>query len=157
MAFSREAFYAGIWDYFPVGTTLTQPRCLWSLFPSLSPVPPNSWACHSKLSLNLTRWWGLKSSHQLKGKGWGKRERDCGPDSKKSSCTAAYFAWYQGICVWDLSNAPTSGNSSSGAQKEHRHKPTGNHSEWVSELPDLFIYLNLPTTKENLQANTPYT
>lgn len=57
----------------------------------------------------------------------------------------------------DLVNAPKSGNSSLGAHNEHGYKPTGNHAVCVSELTDLLIFLNLPTTEQNIKANTPYT
>lgn len=57
----------------------------------------------------------------------------------------------------DLINASTAGKSSLRAYNEHGYETTGNHPVGAAELMDLLIFLNLPTTKQNIQAKPPNT
>lgn len=106
--------------------------------------PKNFWGIQQVGEMNF------KEFLPIERKLLGKKERDC-----NLNCADSYFVRYQG--KRDLINAPTSGKSSLRAYDEHGYKTTGNHPVGVAELVDLLIFLNLPTTEQNIQAKPPNT
>lgn len=120
---------------------------LWPLCPSTVPKKLVSLSPQVVTEFDKRERGILKSFYQSKGK------------RRRIATSAVQTHILLGTRERDLINAPTAGKSSLRAYNEHGYETetAGNHPVGAAELMDLLIFLNLPTTKQNIQAKPPNT